>query len=65
MINNFVLDSLVNMRCYIHGVNADLAEVNLSFNFRNIEFSLGVYPLTNTVYLCLESLIVYIQVSYV
>lgn len=58
-----MLPSLVNMRCWIHGVHADPAEVNLSFNFRNTEFSLGVYPLTNTV--CFESLIVYSQASYV
>lgn len=44
------------MRCCIHEVNADLAEVNLSFNFRNIEFSLGIYPLTNAAYFVLEIL---------
>lgn len=58
-----MLASLVNMRCWIHGVTADTAEVNPSFNFRNTEFSLGVYPLTNTV--CFESLVVYIQASYI
>lgn len=57
-----MLASLVNMRCWIHGVNAGPAEVNLGFNFRNMEFSPGVYPLTNTV--CFESLIAYIQDSY-
>lgn len=58
-----MLASLVNIRCWIHGVNADHAEVNLSFNFRKTEFSLGVYPRTNTV--CFESLIGYIQASYI
>lgn len=56
-----MLASLASMSCWIRGVNADPAEVNLSFNFRNTEFRLGVYPLTNT--MCFESLIVYIQVS--
>lgn len=39
-----MLASLASMSCWIRGVNADPAEVNLSFNFRNTEFRLSVYP---------------------
>lgn len=62
-MTDLVFASTVSMGCWIHGVDVDPAEVDLSFNFRNAAFSLGIYLLINTV--CFECLIVCIQASYI